>query len=644
MNAYARQVHDRYVALVREIRRERRARLDSIRTRRQARAYQERVREAIARAFAPMPRRTPLDARIAGAIELPGLRIEKLLFSSRPGCLVTANLYLPLARGAGPLPAVLADCGHALAGKAYPEYQEFPRRLAAAGFATLLIEPFAQGERDQHARLPPELRAGLSDDCCAAHNLIGQQLELVGESFGAWRAWDGMRGLDYLLSRPEIDPRHVGVTGHSGGGTMTAILWALDRRLTMAAPSCAITTFAANLENEIPADCEQCPPGLIAAGLEQADLLIARAPEPSLLLGQQFDFFDRRGLREAHREIARFHELLGAPAGGHRLVMDQGEHSFSTRHQLAMVDFFHRVARGSAAPRAARGVFAPLAEAELRVTPSGVIDAGGAPAYELIAERALALAKRRRRASGSRLAPILRQVLALPPRASSPPALRILRPRAYPALTCARYGIETEDGIVAVLHRPRPEHAQALEVPPRPTLYLPHLASEHELADPALAGGLVGRVPLFLLDPRGLGESRPPGEFFTRYGLDYMHHAHGLMLARPVLGQRVHDVLRAIDLLTAEGARRVDLVGRGQGAILALHAAILAGERVGTVALRHAPGSYLEWATAPVVRWPAANAPRGVLACYDLPDLVRQLGRRLTVSEPWDSLMEPAER
>jgi pimeloyl-ACP methyl ester carboxylesterase len=197
---------------------------------------------------------------------------------------------------------------------------------------------------------------------------------------------------------------------------------------------------------------------------------------------------------------------------------------------------------------------------------------------------------------------------------------------------------------LALLRKPRAAHPHTLDVEARPTLWLPHVDSETELADPALAGALVGQVPLYLLEARGLGGSRPPGDFFDAYGHDYQAHAHGVMLAQPLLGRRVLDVLRTIDLLIAEGAERVDLIGRGQGAVLALHAAFLARRHIGRVELRNAPRSYLDWATAPVVRWPAANAPRGVLHRYDLPDLARALGPHVTLIEPWDALMEPVAR
>ena len=95
MNSYPHMVHDYYVARVRAIHQERSERLRSIRTKRQAMLYQQKVRKAIKRAFSPRPRRTALKPCITGVLQRLGYRIEKLTFESRPGCLVTANLYIP---------------------------------------------------------------------------------------------------------------------------------------------------------------------------------------------------------------------------------------------------------------------------------------------------------------------------------------------------------------------------------------------------------------------------------------------------------------------------------------------------------------------------------------------------------------------
>ena len=279
---YQHIVLDYYVERLRQLRAQRRERLDRIRTPAQARAYQREIRRTIQRAMTPRPRKTALAARVTGATEDRHCRVENILLHSRPDCLISANLYLP-RKLSDRVPAVLGACGHDAEGKEAAIYQAFCQRLARAGFAVLIYDPFNQGERDQYWRLADKSSVA---SCTHAHNMMGKQLELNGEFFGMWRAWDGIRALDYLLARPEVDPTHVGLTGNSGGGTLTTWLWPIEQRITMAAPSCFVTTFLANLENELPADAEQYPPGVIGAGLEMADFLIARAPDPVLLLGQ----------------------------------------------------------------------------------------------------------------------------------------------------------------------------------------------------------------------------------------------------------------------------------------------------------------------------------------------------------------------
>ena len=638
-NGYAHMVHDHYVDRVRAIRAARQERLASIRTRRQAQAYQQEVRRAIRRAYGPTPPRTPLNAQITGTLERRHYRLEKILFESRPGCLVTAHLYLPAGLD-GPAPAVLGTCGHSGIGKLEPLYQEFCQRLARSGFAVLIYDPFNQGERDQYWRLPDRSPVA---SCTHAHNMMGKQLELIGEWFGAWRAWDGIRALDYLLDRPEVDATRVGLTGNSGGGTMTTWLWGFEERFTMAAPSCFVTTFLANLENELPADCEQYPPGVIGAGLEMADFIIARAPEPALLLGQTYDFFDRRGLREAYAEVRRFYDLLGAPEADARLFIGPNPHGFSRHNQEAMVDFFTEHAR---LPRVVK-VRAPehLDEARGNVTPKGnTVDAGATPIYDQIAARADELQGKRKKPGKSKLVEDLTALLHLPKRQDAP-HYRVLRPDRAEGQTCARYAVETEGNIRAILRKRLEEPARAgvLEVEKEVHLYLPHTSSEEDLTGDRLAIVLRKKHPLYALDVRGLGESMPDeggGNFFAAYGMDYMFDGHSLLLGESYIGRRVHDTLATIDLLVATGARQIRLYGRGQGALVALFASLL-HDAVKSVTLKNAPLAYREWTRAPLVFWPSTCFLRDALSRFDLPDLVRALGRRVRLIQPWGPDMKP---
>jgi hypothetical protein len=140
-----------------------------------------------------------------------------------------------------------------------------------------------------------------------------------------------------------------------------------------------------------------------------------------------------------------------------------------------------------------------------------------------------------------------------------------------------------------------------------------------------------------------MGESMPEGGlagFFHPYGWDYMFHGFGLMLGESYMGRRVHDVLSTMDLLGSLGAGSISLHGRGQGSLLALFSAVL-HPLVERVTLRNAPGSFHEWASVPVVSWPATNFPRGVLKALDIPDCIGALGGKVTVEEPWGPSMKP---
>jgi len=634
-NGYGHMVHDEMVARVRTLRAERARRLNALETASDVRLYQEALRPAIARAFRPVPERCPLNARITGRIERPAYAIEKVLFESRPGCLVAANLYLPHNLG-GPAPCVLGACGHSANGKAAGLYQGFAQRLALSGFVTLIYDPLNQGERDQYALLGDRAPVAQST---FAHNMMGKQLELLGDSLVMWRTWDGMRALDYLLSRPEVDPGRVGVTGNSGGGTLTTWLWAADDRFTMAAPSCFVTTFLANLENELPADAEQYPYGVLGAGMEMVDLLIARAPKPIILLGQELDYFDRRGHQEAFDELRRVYRLLGAREGDVACFRGPHGHGYYRENQEAMVAFFAHHAGVAQRPVAETEV---LEDATLQVTPTGqVVEAGSIPIYEVIAQQGQAQAACRPALAIGQLRDTVARLLHLPPR-QGPPHYRNLRPTHVGNVTYARYAVETEGGVRAILRRRMltPEGAHSLDVTPVVRLYLPHASAEEDLAGNPVAGALQEQGEMYALDVRGLGESLPDEDldFWHPYGMDYMVHGYYHMLGESYAGRRVFDVLRTVDLLASLGAREILLTGRGQGALLALYTALL-DERITHATLVNGPTSYAEWVATPLVEWPAANVVTGALEFYDLPDAVRALGARVTVQEPWGPRM-----
>src|SRR2546428_7829510 len=197
--------HDLERYLVRsasEARERRKQAIDAISTPQGVQERQEVVTEQVWKMLGGPLERTPLNPRVTGIVERPGYRIEKLTIESRPRLYVTANLYLPAA--AGRHPAIPRPLGHSTNGKAWPSYQKVFSNLARKGYAVLAYDPFGQGERIEY----PGTRAGQSalGGGTSEHEYAGRRLILLGANFSLFRVWDGIRGIDLLLTRAEVDP------------------------------------------------------------------------------------------------------------------------------------------------------------------------------------------------------------------------------------------------------------------------------------------------------------------------------------------------------------------------------------------------------------------------------------------------------
>lgn len=620
-------------------------RRDALKSEADAKAYVELVRGLIRESFGPEPEKTPLNARVTSITERETYRIEKVVFESRPGFLVTGNLYVPKGRE-GPMPAVVGTCGHSLNGKAETAYQSFCQGLARMGYVVLIYDPIGQGERFQYIK--DEGAKGLKSrygGSVSEHIQCGNQQGLVGEFFGAWRAWDGVRALDYLLSRPEVDPKRVGVTGNSGGGTMTTWLCGVESRWSMAAPSCFVTTFLHNAENELPADTEQCPPQVLALGLDHSDFLAAMAPKPVIVLAKERDFFDARGSEEAYERLKRLYTLLGAPEHV-KLFIGPTYHGYTQENREAMYQFFNKTTGVSDAQT--EPALTIEKDPELWCAPKGqVSELKSKTVMEFTAEAAAVLSGKRGKLDGAALVPAMMKALRLAQVQGASP-YRILRSagsRGYPSKSSCCYAVETEPGILSFLTRLFDESLTS-RLPrgqKRAVLYIAHHSADAELVSEPLVQDLIAAekdAAFFACDPRGIGESKPNtcgvDQFLKPYGSDYFYAAHGLMLDRPILGQRVEDVLRVIELLTANGHEEIHLAGRGWGAIVAAIAACLAAP-VKQVTLKNALSSWTDVATTADYKWPFAMLPHGVLNHFDLPDCYELLATKKALKniDPW---------
>src|SRR5687767_9217239 len=390
LNRFPRMVQEFFVARENALHQQRLERLAALKTKADAEAYVRTVREKIRASFGPFPEKTPLNARVVKVVERDAYTIENVLFESRPGFLVSANLYLPKGRRF-PLPGVVGSCGHSANGKAIETYQSFCQGLARLGYVVLIFDPIGQGERMQYvdANWKPIRGTGTAE-----HNYAGIQQVLVDERFCTWRAWDAVRALDYLVTRKEVDTRHLGITGNSGGGTMTTWLCGLDDRWTMAAPSCFVTELRRNMENELGADMEQIPPRALALGLDHEDFLAALAPKPVIVLAKEKDYFDARGNEAAYERLKRLYRLLGAENNVGYFI-GPTYHGYSQENREAMYRWFNRCTGISDATTEPALVLEK--EDSLLCTPRGqVAELRSKPIHDFTREKSQALASSRR--------------------------------------------------------------------------------------------------------------------------------------------------------------------------------------------------------------------------------------------------------
>src|SRR5690606_12845416 len=144
------------------------------------------------------------------------------------------------------------------------------------------------------------------------HSYGGSLSFLLGRSPAYYFIWDGMRAIDYVCSRPDVDTTRIGITGRSGGGTQTAYIAAFDSRIKAAAPECYITSYEKLLLTRGPQDAEQNFAGGIHSGLDIADLMVLFAPKPLRMLTTTRDMFNIQGARDAFEGARRVYRAFGA--------------------------------------------------------------------------------------------------------------------------------------------------------------------------------------------------------------------------------------------------------------------------------------------------------------------------------------------
>ena len=352
-------------------------------------AHRRELRAAMTAAIGGFPGRTPLNAVTTGTFARKGCRIEKVRFESEPNHHVTAYLFLPDGAAKTPYPAVLVPLGHSDDGKLDPGYFKAGVVAARAGLAALVYDPIDQGERPQIA--------GRRLNCVEGHVRTGLRAALVGWNGARFRIWDGVRALDYLQSRPDIDGERLAVMGQSGGGTLTSYIAALDTRVKVSCPAGFVTTSRDLVAFWGPQDCEQNIPGAMKLGLNHLSLMMMASPRPVALILAGDDAFAPFG---SFATLARMRELYGRLGCPERVTYDLAPglvHGWYDRSREASVRWIRRWLTGVDAPApkvAAAEALPPEGEAAF-VVPGGQVSSlpGERSTYDIIRTQADAFAR-----------------------------------------------------------------------------------------------------------------------------------------------------------------------------------------------------------------------------------------------------------
>lgn len=536
----------------------------------------------------------PLHAVTTGHINQPGFIIDRILFQSWPGLFVTANLYRPDKPGR--FPAVLLPLGHWEYGK--PAVQVIAGNLALKGFVVLTYDPIGQGERQQaYDKL---IGASLLGGSTEQHFLAGAKDILIGRSFARDRIFDGVRALDYLVTRPEVDKDRIGVTGCSGGGTLSTYIAALDPRVKVAAPTCYITSFRDLFRGAV-GDSEQSIPGFISSGLDQVDYVESFAPKPWLIGSTEEDFFPIAGSKMAYEEAKQWYRMLGAE--DHlKWVVGPGGHGTPLVVREAIYDWMIRWLNNGEGSSKEQDV-PVLPEFKLWVTETGQVSdlPGSRDIYDVIRER---FEKEKTQGSKEELSKALVEWMADPPGATPFGAV------SFEVMTPQSGG----------------KHPAVLLIDTRQYPALRKKASD------LIKGGNIVEILL----PRGEPDPQETSRLFSGA---WIMNTRAWLIGANLPGMRAHDIIDGVSTLAARpdvDVSNIRAEARGISGIWLLMAAAV-DPRIKTVALNSTPYSLRAALEEPLARDLHDAVIPGFVLRWDLADLVSLIRPRQVIwTDPTD--------
>ncbi len=645
---------DHYIQQADELYEQRKNEIRQLKTKKDWQDRQILVRKKLNRLIGPFPEKTALNPRITGVIQKEGYRIEKLVYESMPGFFVTGCVFIP-DNIDGKAPAVLNVIGHNQEAFRAELYQLVYLNLVMKGFIVLAIDPIGQGEDVQF--YDPEIGFSKVGYTVVEHNYAGNLTFLSGISLARYFAWDGIRGIDYLTSREDVDPDRIGVTGFSGGGTVTAYISALDDRVKVSVP-CSWSVYNKSLTGT---KGTQDPDSFFFRGLQEGisfeDLLEVRAPLPTLMTFTSRDeYLSIQGAREAYQEAKETYKAFGM--GENILfVEDDYKHWLTPKIRLAIYSFFMNHLRVNGDP--AEVDVEILSEDELQVTPTGQVSTW------LETENVQSVNARETEALLTKLEQS---------RYDIPTHLEMVKKNAKElsgfiqpvfedgnpffngryqrdGYTVGRYAIEGEGEYVIPILLFVPDH----DKDKHPAIVYLHPGGK---ASEARLGGEIEKLVkrgyiVAAIDVLGIGEVKNTA---TREGAD---DYTGVLIGRSTPGIQAGDIIRVVNYLRHLEMvdSKIGAIGIGEMCIPLLHAASFE-PNINNLILKGLPISYRSIVMSDLYKiglvynddgywhpweidfsWGVA----GALTAYDLPDLVGSLApRKVVLSGLRNQLLEPA--
>jgi dienelactone hydrolase len=574
---------------------------------------QKKVKDILMKIVGPFPNKTPLNPKITGVVKKDGYRIEKVIYESMPNFYVTAGMFIP-DNVTGKTPTIIHVSGHTDIAFRSEAYQLLILNLVKKGFIVFAIDPIGQGERFQY--YDPQKKASIIGAGVSEHSYVGNQCFISGFSLARYFIWDVIRGIDYLLTRKEVDPERIGIAGRSGGGTQSAYVMAFDDRIKAAAPESYITGLRRLLEFIGAQDAEQNFYHGISSGITHADLIEVRAPKPTLIVTVTRDYFSIQGARETFKESMKAFESFGKPENL-QMVEDDSVHASTRKNRETVYGFFQKIFNfpGSSIDEKVE----MLKPEELNVTTTGQIlnSLGGETVFSINKKETENLIEKledSRKNINEHISKVKQKSKELSgyitPKEVKEPIFRgRYRRMGY---SVEMYALQGEGNYIVPLLLMVPEGGKKF-----PAMIYVH--PKGKSAEASIGGQIEGLVRRGFIvaapDVIGIGETKgKTGN--ADYGC--------ILIGRSIVGIQAGDIVRVVSMLKNRSDVEIDKIGAigiGETCPALLHAGVFEPS-INKITLIGALISYRTIVMNKFYNFSFSCAVAGALTAYDLPDLI----------------------